>query len=117
MREPFTIGLYAEHMPDDQHDESAESPAPGSEPTHPRDEPLKIAWGFVTFLVFAALLAIFAIQNSEKVAIEFLWLELELSVWVIVVAVVFLTLVFDQIVSFFYRRRKRRVRIAGAAKD
>lgn len=108
-------------MTDEHLDEFSESPGEAIEDQLPRrEDPLDIAWGFVAFIFFAALLAVFIYQNSEPVAVEFLVWSMELSVWIVVMTVVLLTLIFDQIISFFYRRRKRRERAERAiqaAKD
>lgn len=78
---------------------------------YPRaDEPLGIAWGFVAFLLGAALLAVFVIQNTEEIQVEFLFWDVTLSVGVIFMLVVLVTLIFDQLVSFLYRRSKRKKR-------
>ena len=69
-----------------------------------------IAWGFVAFLVFATLLAIFIIQNNEQVTVRFLWITIEMTVGIIMTLTVLITLMGDQLVSFLYRRRKRRDR-------
>jgi uncharacterized integral membrane protein len=74
------------------------------------EESLDIAWGFIVLLVFAALLAIFIVQNTEDVRVEFLFWDITLSVGVIIVVVALVTLTFDQLVSLLYRRRKRKER-------
>jgi uncharacterized integral membrane protein len=82
--------------------------------SYPRtDEPLGIAWGFVAFLLGAALLAVFVIQNTEEIQVEFLFWDVTLSVGVIFMLVVLVTLIFDQLVSFLYRRSKRKKRAVG----
>jgi uncharacterized integral membrane protein len=93
---------------DDFEDQIDESSA------HPRaEEPLGIAWGFIAFLLGAALLAVFVIQNTEEIQVEFLFWDVTLSVGVIFTLVVLVTLIFDQLVSFLYRRSKRKKRAVG----
>jgi uncharacterized integral membrane protein len=86
--------------------------------SYPRiDEPLGIAWGFVAFLLGAALLAVFVIQNTEEIQVEFLFWDVTLSVGVIFMLVVLVTLIFDQLVSFLYRRSKRKKRAGKMVED
>ena len=79
------------------------------------DQGVGIAWGLVAFLALVVLLVAFITQNPERVTVEFLWFDLRLSIWVIVIAIVLITLALDQIISYFYRRRKRRRRAETAA--
>jgi uncharacterized integral membrane protein len=86
--------------------------------TSPRgDDPLGIAWGFVAFLLGAALLAVFVIQNTEEIQVEFFFWDVTLSVGVIFMLVVLATLIFDQLVSFLYRRSKRKKRVGKPVED
>ena len=77
-----------------------------------KDDPVDIAWGLVAFIGFLALLTVFVIQNGNTVAIEFLWLNIRMKLWVLLLLTVLLTLTFDQIISLLYRRRKRQSRRA-----
>lgn len=72
------------------------------------EERLGIAWGFVLFLLFASLLAVFIVQNTEEIVVEFLWVDVTVSVWIVIMVAVLLTLVFDQLISMSWRRRRRR---------
>lgn len=75
-----------------------------------REEPPGIAWGFVAFLLGAGLLAIFVVQNTEQIRIEFLFWDVRMSAGVIIMLVAVVTLTFDQLISFLYRRSKRKKR-------
>jgi uncharacterized integral membrane protein len=75
----------------------------------PEDTP-GIAWGFVAFLLGAALLAIFVAQNTEQVVVEFLFWAVTMSIGVVILVIVLVTLTVDQAISFFYRRSKRKKR-------
>jgi uncharacterized integral membrane protein len=77
-----------------------------------REEPLGIAWGFVAFLLGAALLAIFVVQNTQQIRIEFLFWDVSMSIGVVIMVVVLATLTFDQLISFLYRRSKRKKQTA-----
>lgn len=86
--------------------------------TFPRsDAPLGIAWGFVAFLLGAALLAIFVVQNTDETRIQFLFWDITMSAGVIIMLVVLFTLMFDQLISFLYRRSKRKKRGGGTGQE
>ena len=91
-------------------DASDEDPDTGEPQVVVREETVGIAWGFVAFLVFATLIAVFIIQNIEPTQVTFLWLEFETSLGFVITITILFTLVADQVVSFFYRRRKRAQR-------
>lgn len=96
-------------MTDDQ--SSSDFDGAGEKATGPsQDEPVDIAWGLVAFVGFLALLTVFVVQNGNKVSVEFLWLNMRMSLWVLLLVTVLLTLTFDQVISLIYRRRKRRSR-------
>jgi uncharacterized integral membrane protein len=88
-----------------------EEPIEESTTTPSADAPLGIAWGFVAFLLGAALLAIFVVQNTDETRIQFLFWDITMSAGVIIMLVVLLTLTFDQLISFLYRRSKRKKRV------
>jgi uncharacterized integral membrane protein len=75
-----------------------------------QDESVDIAWGLVAFIGFLALLTVFVVQNGSTVSVEFLWLNIRMRLWVLLLVTVLLTLTFDQVVSLLYRRRKRQSR-------
>ena len=58
-------------------------------------------------LIIAALSLVFFLQNGEKVAIDFLFVEKTTTIrWSILMAVV-LGILLDRLVSIWWRRRKR----------
>jgi uncharacterized integral membrane protein len=73
-----------------------------------------IAWGFVAFLLGAALLAIFVIQNTEEILVEFLFWDVTMSTGVVIMVMVLVTLTFDQVISLLYRRSQRKKRTMRA---
>lgn len=98
-------------MSDDLHrgfDEAPEEEGPAI--AVPEEEKLDIAWGFVALLVFAALVTVFIVQNSEPTRVEVLWTNFEMSLGLLIIIVVLVTVVFDQAISFLYRQRKRKAR-------
>jgi uncharacterized integral membrane protein len=112
---------YAGEMTDDRPPDEFE----GSEEGEPsfdagppaRPESTGIAWGFVAVLILALLVAVFIVQNDEPIGVEFLWFDFEMSIWIVVLAVILITLVADQVISLFYRRRKRKSRWEGSEDD
>ena len=102
-------------MPDERRDDFSElEPIDGEHPSTRPEEPLGIAWGFVAFLLGGALLAIFVVQNTEDILVEFLFWDITMSIGVVIMVVVLVTLSFDQLISFLYRRSKRKKRTMRA---
>lgn len=96
-------------MTDDRRDDYSNlEPIEEQVPATPPEDRPGIAWGFVAFLVGAALLAIFVTQNTEEILVEFLFWDVTMSIGVIIVVVVLITLTFDQVISLIYRRSKRK---------
>ncbi len=104
-------------MTEDRYPEFEETPSDSVERVDVGDEPVGIAWGLIAFLIVVVLFIAFIVQNPERVTVEFLWLDMQLPIWVIVVTIVLLTLALDQIISYFYRRRKRRQRAESLARE
>lgn len=92
--------------------DNTDAPLDELKPNPPQS--LGVAWGFVAFLLFAAVVAIFIFQNNEAIPVRFLWFNLSLDLWIVVMGIVLFTLIADQVVSLFWRRRKRK-RIAAKA--
>lgn len=102
-------------MTDEGQSEGFEAdPAPGPQVD---EDTIGIAWGLVAFLVFIALLATFIVQNGSIVAVKFLWLDIQMKVWVLLTVTILLTLSFDQVISLIYRRRKRQAKQVKAVRD
>lgn len=98
-------------MTDDRRDDYSElEPIDEELSTETREDSPGIAWGFVAFLLGAALLAIFVVQNTEEILVEFLFWDVTMSIGVVIMVVVLVTLTFDQVISLLYRRSKRKKR-------
>lgn len=78
---------------------------------------LGVAWGFIAFLFLAAVVAIFIFQNNEAIPVRFLWYDFSLNLWIVVMGIVLFTLIADQVVSLFWRRRQRKKIAAKADKN
>lgn len=102
-------------MTDERHDDFSElEPIDEELPVERPEDKSGIAWGFVAFLLGAALLAIFVVQNTEDILVEFLFWDVTLSIGVVIMVVVLVTLTFDQVTSLLYRRSKRKKRTTRA---
>lgn len=74
------------------------------------DERTGTPWGLVAVLILATLVVVFIVQNNEPLGVEFLGVDLEISIWIVILAAVLITLINDQVISLFYRRRKGQTR-------
>ncbi len=102
-------------MTDDRRDDYSDlEPIEDQVPATPPGDSSGIAWGFVAFLLGAVLLAIFVVQNTEQILVEFLFWDIKMSIGVVIMVVVLVTLTFDQVISLFYRRSKRKKRTMRA---
>lgn len=112
---------YIETMSDinDQADHTNETvPAAVGEPETPRPEtgePARppgavragVPWGMIFFLVLSVLMAVFAVQNTQDVQLEFLGWAGEFPLIMIVVGVFAVAVVLDEVLGTILRRRRR----------
>jgi uncharacterized integral membrane protein len=102
-------------MTDDRRDDYSElEPIDEELSTQSPEDTPGIAWGFVAFLLGAALLAIFVVQNTEEILVEFLFWDVTMSIGVVIMVIVLVTLSFDQVISLLYRRSQRKKRTMRA---
>ena len=66
-----------------------------------------IPWGLVFFLILSVLMAIFAVQNTQDVQLEFLTWSGEFPLIMIIVGVFVTAVILDEILGTFLRRRRR----------
>jgi uncharacterized integral membrane protein len=66
-----------------------------------------IPWGLVFFLILSVLMAIFAVQNTQDVELEFLTWSGEFPLIMIIVGVFVTAVVLDEILGTILRRRRR----------
>ena len=88
-------------MTDEQHFEEVEEQLPPGE---------GLPWGLIIATIGIILLVVFAVQNTETVHVEFLWMggDFPLSIVILVTAVAAGLLTVAS--TAFYRRRRRRRR-------
>ena len=78
-------------------------------PVRPEQAPVDagIPWGLVLFLILSVLMAIFAVQNTQDVELEFLTWAGEFPLIMIIVGVFVTAVILDEILGTFLRRRRR----------
>lgn len=67
-----------------------------------------VAWGAIFLLLGIALVVIFAVQNTNPVPVEFLWMEGEFPLAMIILVTVGVIIVLTELAGLTYRRRRRR---------
>ena len=67
-----------------------------------------VAWGAVVLLLGLALVVIFAIQNTDPVPVEFLWLDGEYPLALVILITVAVVVLIAQLFGIAYRRRRRK---------
>jgi uncharacterized integral membrane protein len=97
-------------MTDAREPNDAVVPAP--EPAEPARTGLSITLAFG--IVLLVLFAIFAVQNTERVEVEFLAWTFQVSriTMLLVTAAIFIVL--DEIIGYMWRRRRRQRKLAKA---
>lgn len=66
-----------------------------------------VAWGAVIVLLGLALVVVFAIQNTDPVPVEFLWLDGEYPLALVILITVAVVVLFVELFGVLYRRRRR----------
>lgn len=74
----------------------------------------EIPFGLVFLLLLALLIAVFAVQNTQSVRIEFLVWDVRSPLAIVIIAVVVATTILNELLGLVFRRRRRR-RIAERA--
>jgi uncharacterized integral membrane protein len=70
-----------------------------------------IPWGLIFFLILSVLMAVFAVQNTQDVELEFLGWSGEFPLIMIIVGVFVTAVVLDEILGTILRRRRRTRRL------
>lgn len=76
-----------------------------SDPTPPSSD--GIPWGGIVGTLGVVLLVVFAVQNTETVAIDFLWLSAEFPLSIVILVTAVSAAVLALLSEAFYRRRRR----------
>lgn len=80
------------------------------EPTDRLDPGAGIPWGGLTTVVGIVLIVLFAVQNTESAAIDFLWLSGRFPLSLVILVTALVTALFTITAGAFYRRRRRKRR-------
>ena len=67
-----------------------------------------IRWGLVASLAAVVLIAIFSVQNIASTDVNFLFWTWRMPLVVLILVVVMLSVVADEFITFWLRRRKRQ---------
>lgn len=82
---------------------------PAERPTAPVEA--GVPWGLIFFLILSVLMAIFAVQNTQDVELEFLTWSGEFPLIMIIVGVFVTAVILDEILGTILRRRRRTRRL------
>jgi uncharacterized integral membrane protein len=69
-----------------------------------------VAWGVVFLFIGIALVVVFAVQNTDAVAVKFLWMDGTFSLAIVILITVGAAILITELVGISYRRRRRRSR-------
>jgi uncharacterized integral membrane protein len=105
-------------MTDESHDpfglEPKQSPRPKDQQADSEERSVEpsagVAWGAILFLVGVALVVVFAVQNTETVPVEFLWMEGRFSLAIVILVTAGVAVVLSELFGIGYRRRRRLLR-------
>lgn len=67
-----------------------------------------MAWGAVVLLLGLVLVVIFAVQNTDPVPVEFLWLDGDHPLALVILITVAVVVLLVELSGMFYRRRRRK---------
>ncbi len=100
MSDEQTDPFQFEEEPSPQIETFAEpSPAPPS---------TGIAWGAILLFVGIALVVVFSVQNTDPVPVNFLWMEGEFSLAIVILVTVGVIVLLTELIGLSYRKRRRR---------
>lgn len=92
--------------------ESSDAVVPASESAQPARTGLSIT--LAIGIVLLVLFAIFAVQNTERVEVEFLAWTFQVSRITMLLATAVIFIVLDEIAGYMWRRRRRQRKVAKA---
>ena len=96
-------------LPKTESGKRTEKPEAPERPVRPEQVPVDagIPWGLIFFLILSVLMAIFAVQNTQDVELEFLTWSGEFPLIMIIVGVFVTAVILDEILGTILRRRRR----------
>jgi uncharacterized integral membrane protein len=103
--EPFT------EEPETEETEAAETASVvGDEREGRRVESTGIAWGAFLLMLGIALVVVFAVQNTDPVPVNFLWMEGQFPLAIVILITIGAVVLITELIGVSYRRRRRRQR-------
>lgn len=93
---------------EDEPSPDIEDPA---EPSSPMPDSTGIAWGAILLFIGIALIVVFSVQNTEPVPVDFLWMEGEFSLAIVILVTVGVIVLLTELIGLSYRKRRRRRRV------
>ena len=79
------------------------------------DEPIQIdessdgpPWKLLALLIVVVALAIFFFQNGDRAPVQFLWLEGDWPIWLVIGISVVVGIILDRLGTWQWRRARRR---------
>jgi uncharacterized integral membrane protein len=101
-------------MSDEQTDpfQYEEEPSPEVEavaqPSRPVSDSTGIAWGAILLFIGITLVVVFSVQNTDPVPVNFLWMEGEFSLAIVILVTVGVIVLLTELIGLAYRKRRRR---------
>ena len=98
-----------EQRPEEPKADQPTKAEPTDRSTAPTPAPVEagVPWGLMFFLILSVLMAIFAVQNTQDVELEFLTWSGEFPLIMIIVGVFVTAVILDEILGTILRRRRR----------
>ena len=79
------------------------------EPTVVDVDPTRgIPWGLILVFLGIALIVIFAVQNTESVSVQFLWMDGQFPLAIVILVTAFVSILIGELIVIVYRRRRRK---------
>jgi uncharacterized integral membrane protein len=73
-----------------------------------KKEGFAVSGGTIGFLILAAAIIIFVVQNTNSVSVDFLFFNGEWPLWLVVVGVIAFTLLAERLGLWIWRRSRKR---------
>ena len=67
-----------------------------------------IAWGVILLFVGIGLVVIFAVQNTTTAPVQFLWLDGEYPLSIVILTTAVVAFLLGELLALVYRKRRRR---------